>query len=176
MKAVFISILGLLGLFACGRTEQKVELKNQVLSDVSDPNCKKGSCSEVEYTLVDGSGSNIESKVYEGTVKVPLKWPVSVKSSAPAGRIRLELVEKPVWLVKEASGTPGSIFISNALGDTEFVSDGFLVILARDIGRCIALEKLAKDCSSPQVALAKYDRKFKLRFKISAASGSGTGN
>jgi hypothetical protein len=135
-------MVGLLGLFACGRTEQKVELKNELLSDVSDPNCKKGSCPEVEYTLVDGSGSSIESKVYEGTVGVPLKWPVSVKSSAPAGRIKLELVEKPTWLVKEASGTPGSIFITNKPNDMEFVSDGFLVILARDIGRCIALEKL----------------------------------
>ena len=175
MKAVFISILGLFGLFACGRTEQKVELKNGLLSDVSDPNCKKGSCPEVEYTLVDGSGSNIENKVYEGTVKVPVKWPVSVKSSTPASRIKLALVgEKAQWIQKESSGTPGSIFIVGI--PEEFTSESSISFLARDMGRCAALEKTVKDCSSPEVSLAKYDRKFKLKYKISTSSGARSGN
>jgi hypothetical protein len=175
MTSVFIAMIGLLGLFACGRTAQKVELKNEPLSDVSDPNCKNGSCPEVEYSLVDGSGSNIESKVYEGTVKVPVRWPVSVKSSATASRIKLALVgEKAQWIQKEASGTSGSIFIVGT--PEEFTSESSISFLARDMGRCAALEKNVKDCSSPEVSFAKYDRKFKLRFKIFAGSGSRTGN
>ena len=149
---------------SCGRTEQKVELKNKLLDEMKDPNCKKGACPEIEYSLVDGSGVDLKSKTLEGVVGSGVEWLVKVKSGAPAGRIKIAFGEKPGWFEKRDGATPGSMVIYGS--PVGVVEENTFTIVARDISRCAALEKQTKLCTSKDGKFPQYEKTFTLKYTI----------
>lgn len=153
---------------SCGRTEQKVELKNMLLEESKDPNCKPNLCPEIDYKLVDSSGVDAGSKVFEGVQNSNVQWTVKVQSNAPAGRVKIVLKVSPDWLDQSDSDRPGAIQLVG-LPKTPVDANTFTII-ARDMARCAALEKVSKDCSSSEVTLPKYEKQFILKYSIKAAS------
>lgn len=153
---------------SCGRTEQKIELKNRLLESVKDPNCKVGDCPEIVFKLVDGSEVDITSKVFEGVQNSSIDWTVKVKSSAPLGRIKIALAESPGWVKKRELSSAGSMQLYGA--PENVVTENVIKILARDISRCAALEKVTKDCSNAKAALPDYDKVISLKYSIKPAT------
>ena len=137
MRAIIVStITGLMAL-SCGRPEQKVELKNRLLEEVNDPNCKRRDCPAIEFKLVDSSDVDITTKIFEGVQNSKVEWTIKVRSKSPAGRIKIAPLEWPDWMKKRESTSPGSMQI---IGSPEnLVSENTVKILARDISRCAAL-------------------------------------
>lgn len=153
---------------SCGRTEQKVELKNRLLEESKDPNCKPSLCPEIDYKLVDSSGVDVAGKVFEGVQNSNVEWTVKIKSNAPAGRVKIVLKVSPDWLDQRDSDRPGSIQL---VGLPKMqVDENTVTILARDMARCAALEKVSKDCSNSEVPLPKYDKQFTLKYSIKSSS------
>lgn len=170
LSPAVISLL-LIGLTSsCGRPKQKVDISegSSMASntlDVSDPNCKKSACPKVESQIVDDFGKDLSLETLTGVVGVPVEWKIKVKSEAAAGRIRIALIEKPVWLESNAGSEPGSIIGSGV--PKEVATNASFVVLARDIGRCKALEKVTKSCADVKTPFAEYDKLFNIKFSIS---------
>ena len=160
--SIFLSFFTL----SCGRVEQKVELKNRLLEDVNDPNCKVRDCPELSFKLVDSSNVDITTKTFEGVQNLKIEWTVKVNSTAPAGRIKIAPLQWPGWMRKRDLSTAGSMQIIGV--PDSVVSENTVKILARDISRCAALEKTSKDCSNAQASLPDYDKVFTLRYSIKA--------
>ena len=158
---------------ACGQPNQKVDLQNSLLSDSADPNCKPGACPEVAYALVDGAGKSLDSASQSGAVGKVFAWSVKVKSSAPSSRLKIAVVQKAQWMqAANSTSDGGGVDISG--NPTESVSQNAVVILARDMGRCAAMEKVPKDCSSPDKSFDQYDKKFQMKYTISGGSSDVT--
>lgn len=149
---------------SCGRTEQKIELKNKLLEETNDPNCKKGACPEIDYSLVDGSGVALANKTLEGVMGSNVEWLVKVKSTAPAGRIKIAFGERPGWFEKRDGASPGSMVIFGI--PTSTVEQNTFTIIARDISRCAALEKQTKLCTSKDGKFPQYEKTFTLKYTI----------
>ncbi len=159
--------------FGCGQPNQKIDINNSLLSASADPNCNPGACPEVEYSLVDGAGKSLDSASQSGAVGKNFSWSVKVKSSAPSSRIKIAVVQKAQWMLATGSSTDGGgLDISGK--PTEAVSQNSVVILARDMGRCAAMEKVPKDCSSPEKSFDQYDKKFQMKYTISGGSSDVT--
>ncbi len=173
-KSVFGMIVAPVALtLACGQPNQKVDLQNSLLTDSADPNCKPGACPEVAYALVDGAGKSLDSASQSGAIGKDFAWSVKVKSSAPSSRIKIAVVQKAQWMiVKSSASGGGGLDISG--NPTESVSQNSVVILARDLGRCAAMEKVPKDCSSPEKSFDQYDKKFQMKYTISGGSSDVT--
>ena len=178
MKIIFKISSILIVAFAftgCGRTEHKVDLKNDILGDAgSDPKCQRGKCEAIDYALVNESGASIETATAKGKVGEEVQWTVKIKTSDNAKRIKIAVAQAPLWMKKKQGAEPGSIVISGT--PTEFVSKSTIVILARDIARCAMMESVAKDCMSPDKAFEKYDRKVNLVYSIDDGKDNGGGN
>jgi hypothetical protein len=168
LQAFFISIFFAILALSCGRTEQKIELKNRLLEEVKDPNCKLRDCPEIAYKLVDSSDVDITSKVFEGVQGSQIDWTIKVKSTAPAGRIKIALAESPNWIKKRESSVAGSLQLYGRPDNA--VTENIIRFLARDISRCAALEKTTKECSNPKTSLADYDKIITLKYSIRPAS------
>jgi hypothetical protein len=97
-----------------------------------------------------------------------IDWTIKVKSTAPAGRIKIALAESPVWLKKRESNVAGSLQLYGL--PENVVTENIVRILARDISRCAALEKTTKECSNPKISLADYDKIITFKYSIRAAS------
>ena len=178
MKIIFKISSILIVAFAftgCGRTEHKVDLKNDVLGDAgSDPKCQRGKCEAIEYALVNESGASIETATAKGKVGEEVQWTVRIKTPDNAKRIKIAVAQAPLWMKKKQGAEPGSIVISGT--PTEFVSKSTIVILARDIARCAMMESVGKDCMSPDKTFEKYDRKVNLVYSIDDGKDNGGGN
>jgi hypothetical protein len=161
--SLFVVVCGMISL-SCGRTEQKVELKNKLLDDANDSTCKAKNCPEVDYKLVDGSGVDISSKVFVGVKNSSVEWTIKVKSTAASGRIKIAPVQWPGWMNRRDAGSAGSMQIYGTPDNV--VTENTVRILARDISRCAALEKSTKQCSDPQSELPDYDKVFTLKYSI----------
>jgi hypothetical protein len=168
-------------LSACGRpSDPKVDLRNDLLGDTaSDPNCKKGQCQPIEFSLVNGSGEPLESAIAQGVVGQPVEWVVKVKTAAKSQRIKIAVIQAPQWMQKKSSSEPGSMVLMGT--PAEFVSKSQVIILARDMAQCAAMESTAKDCLSPDKLFDEYDRKINFMFSIAAGGtdnqgGSGGGS
>lgn len=174
MKAFVFTFLTSILIVACGRTEQKVELKSSQLDDLNDASCKRGKCPAIEYSVVDSSGFDVTTKTFEGLVKTPIEWAIKVKSTSPAGRVRIVLKEYPTaWMNFRNNGAPGSLML---FGTPENVTaSNTVTILARDISRCVALSKDTKNCSNVKVDFADYDKTFNLKFTIKPQSAGSAG-
>lgn len=168
MKVLLINAIAAFFALSCGRAEQKVELKNRLLESVNDPNCKPGICPEIVFKLVDSSDVDITSKVFEGVQNSSIDWTIKVKSTAPLGRIKIALAESPRWVKKRELSSAGSMQL---YGPPEnVVTENVIKILARDISRCAALEKVTKECSNAKASLPDYDKVIILRYSIKAAT------
>jgi hypothetical protein len=155
------------GLFACGRTtEPKVDVKEFI----TDPNCKKGKCESIEFSLVNGSDESLDSAVAQGVVGQPIEWTVKIKTDQNAKRVKIAILESPQWLQQKSSSGTSAISLRGT--PTEFVSKSRVIILARDIAQCVALESVAKDCLSPEKSFEKYDRKINFMFSIAGGSSN----
>ncbi|MEI6833706.1 MAG: hypothetical protein WCL28_06905 [bacterium] len=168
MQAFFTSLFFAILALSCGRTEQKIELKNRLLEEVNDPNCKLRDCPELAIKLVDSSDVDITSKLFVGVQGSQIDWTIKVKSTAPAGRIKIALAESPVWIKRRESSSVGSLQLYGL--PENVVTENIVKILARDISRCAALEKTTKECSNPKVSLADYDKIITFKYSIRAAS------
>ncbi len=173
LKAFSFILLSLGLVVACGRTEQKVELKSSQLDDLNDSNCKRDKCPAIDFSIVDSSGFDVTSKTFEGLVKTPIEWAIKVKSTSPAGRVKIVLKEYPTsWMNFRNNGAPGSLLL---FGTPENITGSNAVtILARDIARCVALNKDSKkNCSDVKVGFADYDKTFNLKYTIKDQSAGG---
>lgn len=168
MQAFFISIFFVILALSCGRTEQKIELKNRLLEEVKDPNCKLRDCPEISYKLVDSSDVDITTKVFEGVQGSRIEWTIKVKSTAPGGRIKIALKESPDWIKKKELSAAGAMQLYGSPENP--VTENIVRFLARDISRCAALEKTTKECSNPKTSLADYDKIITLKYSIRPAS------
>lgn len=155
-------------LHGCGRTEQKIELKNALIDDANDPNCKRGKCPQVEYSVTDSSGIDLAQKTFEGIVSSNVEWAVKVKSQTPNGRIKIALKIRPNWVKSKATGSAGSIIIFGTPENTTEMNT--ITLVARDIARCAALETDTKQCSNSKVDFKDYDKVFTLKFAIRSTS------
>ena len=156
---------------ACGQPVQQVEIKNSQLASSDDPNCKPGNCDPVEYSVLDGSGKSLDSASQSGVVGQEFVWSVKVKSSVPAPRIKVAVLEKLGWMkVRSLQNEGGGQEIYGT--PTESVSQNAVIILARDIARCAAMEKVPKDCSDSKKSLKEYDRTFQMKYSISGGNNS----
>jgi hypothetical protein len=167
MLLVFLGLTGLMS--SCGRSKQKVDIgvgstMSSGTLDVSDPNCKKAACPKVEFQLVDDSNKDLSQETLTGSVGVEVNWKFQVKSEATPGRIRIALVEAPIWLTSAAGAEPGSIVASGK--PTETATNASFVVLARDIGRCKAMEKVTKSCADVKTPFEAYDKLFNIKFSI----------
>ena len=154
----------------CGRPAQKVNLKNEQLDAIKDPSCKKSSCPELAYSLVDDAGVDLTSGSKSGSVGTPVNWVVQVKTTGVASRIKIAIVEAASWMEKKSLSKDGGIAIVGT--PVEVASRNAVIILARDMGRCVAMEANAKSCSDPEASFDKYDRKFNLDYTITAGPGN----
>lgn len=173
LKAFAFILLSLGLVVACGRTEQKVELKSSQLDDLNDSNCKRGKCPAIDFSIVDSSGFDVTSKTFEGLVKTPIEWAIKVKSTSPAGRVKIHLREYPTaWMNFRNNGAPGSLLL---FGTPENITgSNSVTILARDIARCVALNKDSKkNCSDVKVDFADYDKTINLKYTIKDQSAGG---
>ena len=172
MKAFVLLFLSSVLVAACGRTEQKVELKSSQLDDINDASCKRGKCPAIDYSIVDSSGFDVTTKTFEGLLNTPIEWAIKVKSTSPAGRIRIALKEYPTaWMNFRNNGAPGSLML---FGTPESITaSNSVTILARDISRCVALSKDSKNCSNTKMSFDEYDKTFIMKYTIKDQSAGG---
>jgi hypothetical protein len=175
MKLDMLVLSVLMFCVACGRaSDPKVDLRNDLLGDAStDPNCKKGQCQPIDFSLTNGNGEALENAVAQGVVGQPVEWIVKVKTAAKSQRIKIAVIQAPQWMQKKSSSEPGSIVLMGT--PTEFVSKSNVIILARDVAQCAAMESSAKDCLSPDKAFEAYDRKINFMFAVSGGSSDNNG-
>ena len=157
---------------SCGKTEQKVSLQ-EAAGTVSDPTCKRAACPVVEFTVVNGKDLSLDKVVETGDVGTDVDWSVKVSSKAVSGRIKLLVVERPLWIEKKESSEVGKVFFIGK--PDEVAAKNAISILARDIGRCRALEKTPKNCESAETSFEDYDKTFRLNYTISGKGGSSIG-
>jgi hypothetical protein len=157
-------------ILSCGKTTQKVDVQDASSvssasnSTVSDPNCKKSSCPKVEFSLVDGNGRDLSIESFSGALGVAVDWKLRVKSDAPAGRIKIVMLEKPSWMEPKATAEPGALDITDT-PDLAATNASFIV-LARDITRCKVLEKVTKSCTDIKASFKEYDTLFNIKFSV----------
>ncbi len=172
LKAFVFLFLSSALFLACGRTEQKVELKSSLPDDVNDASCKRGKCPQIDYSIVDSSGFDVTTKTFEGLVKTPIEWAIKVKSTSPAGRVRIVLKEYPIaWMNFRNNGAPGSLMLFGT--PDSMTASNSVTILARDISRCVALSKDSKNCSNVKVDFDDYDKIFIMKYTIKDQSAGG---
>lgn len=172
LKPTFVILL-LMFFASCGKTEQKVSLQ-EAPGTVSDPSCKRAACPAVEFAVVNGKGLSLDQAVETGAVGIDIDWSVKVSSKAVSGRIKLLIVERPLWVEKKDSSEAGMVSFIGKPDDV--AAKNAISILARDIGRCRALEKTPKNCESAESSFEDYDKSFKLNYTISGKGGSTGGS
>jgi hypothetical protein len=157
--------------FSCGNPDKKVTLL-EAPGTVSDSSCKRNACPSIDFSLVNANGDPLEKSIEKGDIGKDISWGVAVKSDAVSGRIKLALVERPLWIEVKPSSSPGTLdLIGKPDGATLKNS---ITILARDIGRCRALESVPKDCESSSKSFSDYDRSVSLTYSIGGAAGGSS--
>jgi hypothetical protein len=161
--------------FGCGRpSDPKVDLRNDLVGDgFTDASCKKGQCKPIEYSLVNGSGESIDSAVAQGVVGKPVEWSIKVQAAVKSQRIKIAIIQAPQWMQKKSAGESGAIVLTGT--PTEFTSKSQIIVLARDMARCAALEQTSKDCLSPDKSFNAYDRKVPMIFSIATGGSPSNG-
>lgn len=163
---------------SCGRPKQKVEVKDlgtkgagtgstQASGIVTDPNCSSASaCKSVEFTLQDDQGRELaQASGLSGKLGVDISWSVQVAAKGtPAGRIKIALINAPVWMESAPGKTPGSLSI---VGTPRDVMQDSINIRARDMTRCAINNKKDEDCTDVEKFYSDYDKDISVKFSIS---------
>jgi hypothetical protein len=165
------TLVGLVvGMSACGKAKQRVDIQDasSVSSTdtltVNDPNCKKSACPKVDFSIVNGSGKDLTTESFSGSMGVPVDWKLRVKSDATPGRVRIVILQAPLWLKSKPADIPGGVDIVEV--PDEVATNASFVVLGRDISRCKALEKVTKSCTDTKTSYKEYDTLFNIRFSI----------
>lgn len=168
-RLFLLSFCLILALPSCGRRGQRVDVRDESFGEILDPNCTKANCSAVDYGIVDSHGNALESSVFTGQVGVPLEWGVALKTNGRVNRVKLAILESPLWLKKSTSFDPGTLVLTGT--PVDLVSKGVVTILARDMSRCAVNEARPKDCLIVEKDFeGKYDKKFTMAFSITGTS------